>query len=53
MYLEEREFWDELPLIIEALLRRWLVWNGIRFEWRANLTQYKQVRGFDRYAYEK
>lgn len=25
MYVDEREFWDELPSIIDALLRRWLV----------------------------
>lgn len=23
MYMEEREFWDELPSIFEALHRRW------------------------------
>lgn len=55
MYVDEREFWDELPAIIEALLRRWLVPDRICYKSGADLGKIKcqQVWSSDGYAIEK
>ena len=55
MYVDEREFWDDLPSIIEALLRRWLVLLHIFEKPVADMEKTKctQVWSPDGFAFEK